>query len=347
MSLPPMRPVEELHGIAPDAIPFDALMADQAPRLMKGLARDWPLVTAGLTSPEAAMAELKRFYNGRKVTSFYGEPEIAGRFHYDADVSGFNFTSDRPALDDLLDRVAKELKNTPDERLPAFYVGSTDVDGFLPGLRAENDLILNHPMFAARPTTISAWIGTRTTAAAHFDLSHNLACCAVGRRRFTLFPPEQISNLYPGPLEPTPGGQVVTMVDLAAPDLERFPRFAEAHAAGQVADMEPGDVLFYPSMWWHQVAALAPFNVLINYWWDTAPDFVDSPMTTLLHGLLSLRGRSESERAAWEAIFRHYLFGPSDTAAAHLPEHARGALGPLDTLRARRLRAQILQKLNR
>lgn len=347
MTLPPMQKVTELTGVDPLAIPFDQLMADQQPRLMKGVANEWPLVAAGRVSHENVISLLKQAYNGRKVTCFYGEPGMKGRFHYKPDVSGFNFTSDRTSLIELLDRIADSIvKEAHGADLPSFYVGSTDVDGFLPGLRVGNNLSLAHPMFAASPPIVSAWIGTRTTAAAHFDTSHNLACCVAGRRRFTLFPPDQISNLYPGPLEPTPGGQVVTMVDLDEPDLGRFPNFERARAVGQIAELEPGDVLFYPAMWWHQVDATAPFNMLINYWWETAPGFSDTPMNTLLHGLLSLRGRTTSEKAAWKAIFEHYLFAPPEIATNHLPEHAHGALS-LDDIRARRLRALLLSKLNR
>jgi hypothetical protein len=128
-----------------------------------------------------------------------------------------------------------------------------------PGLRAENDLGLD-PMFGAEPPIVSIWIGNRTTASAHYDMSNNIACLRGGHRRFTLFPPDQVANLYPGPLEPTPGGQVVSMVDFAIRISIAIPRFAEALAAGQVAELEPGDVLFYPALWWHHVEALDPFN---------------------------------------------------------------------------------------
>lgn len=342
-----MQKVVEISNIDPQAIPFAQLMADQKPCLMKGLAKDWRLIASGRATQEDVIAQLKEAYNGRKVTCFLGAPEIRGRFHYSPDVAGFNFKSERTSLIDLLDRITESIAQAANgEPLPAYYVGSTDVDEFLPGLRAGNSLTLTHPMFELSPPIVSAWIGTQTTAAAHFDTSHNLACCVAGRRRFTLFPPDQISNLYPGPLEPTPGGQVVTMVDLAAPDLERFPNFEHAKAVAQVADMEPGDVLFYPAMWWHQVNALAPFNMLINYWWETVPSFVDTPMNTLLHGLLSLRGRTDAEKTAWKAVFDHYLFSTPDVAAGHLPDHALGAL-LLDDMRARRLRASLLSKLNR
>jgi hypothetical protein len=178
-------------------------------------------------------------------------------------------------------------------------------------------------------------------------MSNNIACNMVGRRRFTLFPPEQVHNLYPGPLEPTPGGQVVSMVDFNAPDFDRFPRFAEACEAGEVAELEPGDILFYPALWWHHVEALDGFNAMINYWWNTSPAFMDTPQNTLLHALLSLRDRPDAEKRAWRELFDYYIFGPTERAAAHLPEAARGNLAPLDEMKARRLRANLLNRLNR
>lgn len=339
------RRTREITGIAPDAIPYADLLAAGEPALLKGVARDWPLVRSGLEGPKAAADYLRGFDAGRQLVSFVGDPAIGGRFGYDAEVTRLNFASERTALGPFLDRV---LAHLDDPAAPSLYVGSTDLDTFLPGLRgAANDLVLDDPMFAAHPPIVSLWLGNRTTAAAHYDMSNNLACCMVGRRRFTLFPPEQVVNLYPGPLEPTPGGQVVTMVNLADPDFARYPRAREALAAAQIAEMEPGDVLFYPAMWWHQVDALDRFNAMINYWWNISPAFMDTPQTTLLHALLSLRDRPEGEKAAWRALFDYYVFGPPERAGEHLPEAARGPLGPLDEMGARRLRARLLQRLNR
>ncbi len=333
-----MRETQVLTGVAPDAIPYAELLEAQQPAILKGVARDWPLVRTGLESPGAAIAYLKRFDGGRPVTVFTGAPEIAGRFFYNDAVTAMNFEAARLPLGEALDRAGGA---------PAIYIGSTDLDLYLPGLGAENRLTLNDPMFEANPPIVSIWIGNRTTAAAHYDMSNNIACCMVGRRRFTLFPPDQVANLYPGPLEPTPGGQVVSMVDLNNPDYARYPRFAEAEATGQVAELEPGDILFYPALWWHQVEALDGFNAMINYWWNTSPAFIDTPQTTLLHALLSLRDRPEAEKAGWRALFDYYVFGPAERAGAHLPEAARGNLAPIDEIKARRLRATLLNRLNR
>lgn len=336
------RKTRVIEGIEPNAVPYDDLMAAGQPVVLKGLVHDWPLVRLG--SPADAADYLKSFYQGRPVVVFIGQPEHNGRFGYTEDVTQLDFESDQGPLDEYLDIIMALLE---EDEAPTFYIGSTDVDTFLPGFRAENDLVLNHAMFEANPPLVGAWIGNRSTALAHYDMSNNIACCLVGRRRFTLFPPEQIQNLYPGPLEPTPGGQVLTMTNIAAPDFERFPGLREALAAAEVAELEPGDMLFYPAMWWHEVEALDGFNVMVNYWWNTSPQFMDTPQNTLLHALLSLRDRPDHEKRAWRAVFDYYVFGPADRAGEHLPEAARGNLGPMDEMKARRLRAQLLRKLNR
>ena len=337
-----VRKTRVIEGVKPDAVPYDQLMTGEQPVILKGLVKDWPLVQMG--SPADAAEYLKSFYQGRPVTAFIAQPEHNGRFGYTADATQLDFESDRGLLNEYLDIIIALIE---EDEAPTFYIGSTDVDTFLPGFRAENDLVLNHAMFETNPPLVGAWIGNRSTALAHYDMSNNIACCLAGRRRFTLFPPEQIHNLYPGPLEPTPGGQVLTMADINAPDFERFPGLGEALAAGEVADLEPGDVLFYPTMWWHEVEALDDFNVMVNYWWNTSPDYLDTPQNTLLHALLSLRDRPEQEKSAWRSVFDYYVFGPAERAAEHLPAAARGNLGTMDELKARRLRAYLLQRLNR
>lgn len=328
----------------PAQIPFDAVLAGQTPMVFRGLARDWPLVRAGLESSQAARDYIRAHDQGGRVVGYSGDPSIRGRFSYDETLTAMNFKAERAPLEAFLRRL-EEVEGRNDA--PSVYVGSADLDAYFPSLKAANDLGLGPEVFGPQPPMAGIWIGNRTTAAAHYDMSNNIAVCAVGRRRFTLFPPDQVANLYPGPLEPTPGGQVVSLVDFETPDFERHPGFLEAIASAQVAELEPGDVLVYPALWWHQVEALEPFNVLVNYWWNASPGFVDTPMTTLLHGLLSLRDRPDFEKQGWKALFDYYLFGPAERAGAHLPEAARGPLGPMDDLKARRLRAYLLDRLNR
>lgn len=266
---------------------------------------------------------------------------------YNDDVTQLNYETRRARIDETLDQI---LQTVGDEQPPAFYVASNHVDThFLPGFRQENDLAF--PFLAAdtrlKAPLASIWIGGPTIASCHYDAPYNVACCVVGKRRFTLLPPEQIHNLYPGPLGPTPGGQAISMVNFHNPDYEKHPRFKQALTAAQVAELEPGDALYIPSMWWHHVEALSPLNILVNYWWSTTPGYMGTPMNALKHAMLSLRDRPENEKQAWRHIFEYYIFGPAERATEHLPEHARGELGPMDELTARKLRAFLLNSLNR
>ena len=231
-----------------------------------------------------------------------------------------------------------------DERPPTYYIASLPVDAHLPGFRARNDLDLAAHGVNAPP---SIWIGNRTIASCHYDAPNNIACCAIGRRRFTLFPPEQIFNLYPGPLEPSPGGQAVSVVDFANPDLEKYPRFREAIAAGQLAEVDPGDAVFIPAMWWHHVEGLSAFNTLVNYWWSSSPEFIPTPMNALYELIWSLRDRPEREKLAWKNVIEYYVLGPAGRAGEHLPPQSRGVLGPIDEAMARQIRAMLLNRLNR
>jgi hypothetical protein len=338
------RKTREIDGLDPQRIAYADLLQSQQPAILKGAAKDWEIKVRGAQSPAAAIDYIASFDCGRPVVGYTGAAEIGGRYFYNADATGLNFEARRVPLTEFLRRIEAHLN---DNDPPSFYIGSTDIDLFLPGIAEHNHLKLSDPMFKSNPPTVSIWIGNRTIATAHFDFSNNIACSLVGRRRFTLFPPEQVANLYPGPLHLTPGGQVVSMVDFRDPDFDLYPRFHEAIAAAEVAELEPGDALFYPAMWWHHVEALDPFNVMINHWWNTSPAFIDTPMTTLLHAILSLRDRPEPEKQAWRALLDFYVFGDPARAAQHLPEQARGILAPLDEAAARRLRGQLLQMLNR
>jgi len=336
--------VRVLEGVKPDQIPFDELFQANEPVILRGLVSDWGLVKAGKLSPDHAMDVLQSHSSGNPVGVYVAPPEANARFFYNDDCSGFNYASQHRELSDIFSQI-REDKNSPDQSY--LYMNSLTLDNCFPGLREENDLAFEHPLFTNNKPLSKVWVGTQSIAAAHYDVPSNLACCVLGARRFTLFPPEQIHNLYPGPLEPTPGGQVITMVDLKNPDFERFPLVRQALDAAVVVDLEPGDAVYYPSMWWHQVEALSPFNIMINFWWLTAPAYMGNPMDIVMHAMLGLRDRPEAEKKAWREVFDYYVFGSPEIPREHLPPSAQGALADLDNNMVRRLRALVKNKLNR
>ena len=324
----------------------ESIFSSKEPVVIKGLVNHWKLVESGRQSDVSAIQYLKSFYNGRPAVACIGPPDIQGRFFYDAEGTQLNFDTRQMKIDEVLDLIeASFTEENPD----SYYIASNLIDTHFPGFRAENDIniprpVVNYPLEDIRT---SIWIGNRTTACCHHDASDNLACCVVGKRRFTLFPPDQIVNLYPGPLTPTPGGQALSMVDFDNPDLTKYPRFSEAIKHGQIAELEAGDTLYLPSMWWHQVESQNRFNVLINYWWSDSAKYMGPAKDVLYHAMLSLRDRPEHEKQAWKHVFDYYIFGNVKQAGAHIPEQARGYLGEMDVGKSRMLRAMLLNKLNR
>src|SRR6185295_12816772 len=125
------------------------------------------------------------------------------------DMSGFNFTRGPAQIGATLERLLS-LADQPEP--PTIFLESMPAEDFLP------DFAAAHPMpFVDRQYGPRVWIGNRVKVQTHFDLLYNIACVAGGSRRFTLFPPEQIANLYPGPIDFTPSGTPISMVPFVSP----------------------------------------------------------------------------------------------------------------------------------
>ncbi|MEO8115156.1 MAG: cupin-like domain-containing protein [Phenylobacterium sp.] len=332
------RPIPELLHVDPAGF-RETVVAAYQPVVLRGLVRDWPAVRAGATSAAALADYVKGFDRGAPVETFMGPAAINGRFFYRDDMAGFNFERRPQRIGELFDR----LLAPPEDAAPlSLYAGAVPTPEHLPGFQQANPLALLDPRIAPR-----MWIGNASIVAAHYDLSDNLACVVAGRRRFTLFPPEQVANLYVGPLDHTIAGQSASMAFVQDPDLQRHPRMAEAMQAAQTAELEPGDAIYIPTLWWHSVQSLDRLNVLVNYWWDEQPPDSGSPLEALIHGVLAIGHMPQPRRAAWRAMFDHYVFKTGGEPAEHLaPEH-RGVLGTSTPDLRRRIRAFLLRGMSR
>lgn len=318
----------------------DEIFPAGVPVMMKGAVSGWPAVRKGRASPEAVADYVNRFDEGKPVETIFGPPEIDGKFFYNDRLDGLNFEK-RPAA--VGTSIARMLDARREERPPAIYIQSAPIADCLPGFARENVLDFVHSSVMPR-----IWIGNRLRVQTHFDLQENIACVVAGRRRFTLFPPQQTPNLYPGPFELTLAGPPVSMVRLDEPDFERYPKFREALEHALVADPEPGDALYIPYFWWHHVTTHDDLNILVNYWWnDAEPAGLGSPFDALLHALLAVRDLPERQRAAWRMMFDHYAFGANGDPVEHLPPAARGALGRHDAARRQQIRMALIGSLGR
>lgn len=332
-----MTPIKERPKIDSEAFSRE-IVPGYEPVVLRGQVSDWQSVQAGRRGSRAVAEYIAGLDCGRPTDVMIGAPAIGGRFFYSDDMRGFNFQRKPAPLGELLKKL---LELERDALAPALYAGAAAVPDHMPGWEAANRLDL--PVQRATPRI---WIGNRGRASTHYDVSHNVGCVVAGRRRFVVFPPDQIANLYVGPLEFTMAGQPTSMVDVERPDFERFPRFAEALRHAQTAELEAGDAIFIPSLWWHDVSALEPFNVLVNYWWGQGSDAQAFP--ALIHAILGLRDVSPKERDVWKSWFDYYVFGThANTTGNHLPMHARGVLGPPAPGRRKMIKDYLIRMLSR
>jgi hypothetical protein len=335
-----LQAIPEWHDVGPEQFRRDIAPLNR-PAVLRGAAAHWPVVALAKSQPPLAVCQyLAAMDNGHDVDAVMTRPESRGRIFYSDDYNGFNFLRNRLPISKVMEQLLRYL---PHPNPPAVAVQSALLADCLPEFAKAHRLPLLDEAVAPR-----IWMGNAITTPAHIDESHNIACVVAGRRRFTLFPTEQVANLYLGPLDFTPTGSPISLVDFKNPDFERFPRFRQALAAAQVAELAPGDAIFIPTLWWHQVESLEGLNILVNYWWKETVDGADrsaSQFDGLMHTLVNMKGLPQPHKEAWRALFEHYVFGPEGQAAEHIPPARRGVLGPLTDQRLREIKQWLLRRL--
>lgn len=308
------------------------------PVVIRGLVADWPIVRAARESPRAVKDYLVPLDVGTPVEVFIGDPSIRGKYYYNAALQGFNFERRMMQLTDALECILQEVEHPGAH---AVYVGSVPTGNCLPGFSLSNPTPL-----AATGSLPRIWLGTAANISSHYDTSDNLACVIAGRRRFTLYSPELVSRLYVGPLDNTMAGAPVSLA-ASAPigGDQQFPLFDEIRDQALSVELETGDALYLPKLWWHQVESTDPFNGLVNYWWDAFSAGPDAPYTSLLLSMITIAERPPLERQAWKALFDHYVFRTNGHPLAHLPPQHHGLLGPLKPDNYSKIRARIMRLL--
>lgn len=173
-----------------------------------------------------------------------------------------------------------------------WYLAQTPLEGALQGL--EEDIEIDPWLPQSIRCDKKLWMssGERITPL-HFDREHNLFIQLKGHKRFTLFSPQQHLLLYPHQQR-----NHFSQIDIANPDLQRFPNFV--HATPLVIDLGPGDVLFLPMYWWHHVESYGE-SLAVSCWWQgTAINNeakADSKKDTNKDALKNAKKHTKEERA--------------------------------------------------
>lgn len=307
------------------------------PVAIRGLVAEWPVVQAAGGSPGRLKDYLAAFDVGARVEAYLGSQAIRGKYYYASDFKGFNFERRMMKLLDALKAMVESVDNA---QAPSIYVGSVPTGESLPGFAAANAMPLLGQGVSPR-----IWLGTRSNVSCHHDTYDNLACVIAGRRRFTLFAPQLIGKLYVGPIDNTMAGAPVSLAASAEPHEGEFPLFEEIRGQALRVELEAGDALYLPKLWWHKVESLAPINGLVNYWWDAFSAGPDAPYTSMLLSMIAISERPAAERQAWKAFFDHYVFRTGGHPLAHLPPEQHGLLGPLKPENYARIRARVMHML--
>jgi len=228
-ALPALRAVPRLGRL--DAAAFRELAAKGQPFLMTGVVGRWPICTLTRES----------------LRERFGHVPVRARV---GDYIGTAFAPDR-AMQDMSMAEYLELA-AQDHELPP-YVGNLE-------LRELNGMC-HWPAYFDKMGPPRFWLGPeRCVTPLHCDFDDNIFAQLLGTKRIFLAPPHHDEFLYPKEANAMLFG---SPFDPEAPDFDKFPLARQANVIELI--VEPGDMLYVPAGWYHQVRALT-FSLSANRW---------------------------------------------------------------------------------
>jgi hypothetical protein len=228
--LPVMTAVPRLGKL--DGAAFRARAAEGRPFLVTGVVKRWPLCAL---TPDA-------------LRERFGHVTVRARV---GDYVATAFAPDR-AMRDMSLREYLDLSEAPADGLPP-YVGNLE-------LRELNGMC-HWPAYFDKMGPPRFWLGpARTVTPLHCDYDDNIFAQIWGSKRIFLAPPHHDEFLYTREANPVLFG---SPFDPEAPDFDAFPLARQAAIVEVV--VHPGDMLYVPAGWYHQVRALT-FSLSSNRW---------------------------------------------------------------------------------
>ncbi len=233
--LPTISSVPRLGVLS--AAAFRAQAAPGLPFLMNGLVKRWPL-----------FAETPGILRQR-----YGHVPVRARV---GDYINTAFAADR-AMQDMSMLAYLDLVDRGEHALPP-YLGNLE-------LRELNSQC-HWPTYFDKMGPPRFWIGPAgTVTPLHCDYDDNIFAQIWGSKRIFLSPPHHDEFLYPSEANAILFG---SPFDPEAPDFDKFPLARQASMVECI--VHPGDMLYVPAGWYHQVRALT-FSLSSNRWARAVP----------------------------------------------------------------------------
>ncbi|MET0982775.1 MAG: cupin-like domain-containing protein [Telluria sp.] len=220
-----------------DAAAFRAQAAKGLPFVITGLVNRWPL--SALT-PET----LRERFSHLPVRARVG------------DYINTAFAPDR-AMQDMSMLEYLDLVATGTQDLPP-YLGNLEI--------RELNSMCHWPAYLTKMGPPRFWLGPAgTVTPLHCDYDDNIFAQIWGTKRIFLAPPHHDEFLYTSEANAILFG---SPFDPEAPDFEKFPLARQATMIECIVN--PGDMLYVPAGWYHQVRSLT-FSLSANRWARAMP----------------------------------------------------------------------------
>jgi len=233
--LPAIAEIPRIRAL--DAAAFRKRAADGLPFLMAGAASRWPLCAL---TPESLRAQ-------------YSHLPVRAR------VGDYINTAFAP------DRAMRDMSML--EYLELVAAGTHDLPPYLGNLELrELNRLCHWPTYFDKMGPPRFWLGPAgTVTPLHCDYDDNIFAQIWGTKRIFLAPPHHDEFLYPNEANAILFG---SPFDPEAPDYEKFPLARQAATVEVIVN--PGDMLYVPAGWYHQVRALT-FSLSSNRWARAVP----------------------------------------------------------------------------
>ncbi|WP_126337457.1 cupin-like domain-containing protein [Legionella spiritensis] len=180
-----------------------------------------------------------------------------GLFRVDPDAATYEDKMEKLPFNSFLDKIS----HNPATR-DYLYLIHSSIPGHYPELMKEIDI--PHYVDQERLRHINLWVGQAgNVSPLHFDTNNNVLCEIYGRKKIFIYPPNQMSLLYP--YSCFSRAPYVSPVRVTEPDLDKHPKFSQAKPVEII--LHPGDILYIPPFWWHQVYNL-DLTISVNFWWS-------------------------------------------------------------------------------